>query len=179
MGGNALRGAGLLLLLAAVSGAGCSSPSGGSPGTGGATGRVVAGAPAARRAPAARSAERVAGAGAGGGSGGNPFGGATPLVVGANATSGTLADPLKSRGLYSFSGMMGEAIQIVTSTGAANPFDPTYLDFAVTLYGPDQLQLAQQADPWPRISNAPTLFTSLPTTGTYYPWPSRPAPRLS
>ena len=54
-------------------------------------------------------------------------------MVGANATSGTLADPLGSRDIYSFAGTMGEAIQIVTSTGAANPFDPTYLDLAITL----------------------------------------------
>ena len=104
-----------------------------------------------------------------GGSGGDPFAGAIPIVVGANATSGTLTDPLSSRDVYSFAGTMGETIQIVTSTGAANPFDPTYLDLAITLYGPlSKYRIAQQADPWPRVSNAPTLFTVLPATGTYY-----------
>ena len=108
------------------------------------------------------------GGGAGrGGSGGDPFAGATTLTVGGSATSGTLADTSNARIDYKFSGTQGELIQIATTTGPT-AFDPTYPDLIITLYGTDQKQLAQAQDPWPRTAYAPTLFTVLPGTGTYY-----------
>jgi len=48
------------------------------------------------------------------------------------------------------------------------PFDPADLDLVVTLYDPSQQRLARALHPWPWVTNAPTLFTALPATGTYY-----------
>ena len=84
------------------------------------------------------------------------------------ATSGTIADPRTSRNAYSFTGTKGQALQIVASTGAADPFDATALDLVITVYDPNQQLLATQDDPWPRTSKSPTLYTLLPATGTYF-----------
>jgi hypothetical protein len=108
-----------------------------------------------------------AGRGGTGGSGGDPFAGATMLTVGAAPISGSLADLGNARINYKFDGTQGELIQIATTTGPT-PFDPTYPDLIITLYGTDQKQLAQAQDPWMRNAYAPTLFTVLPATGTYY-----------
>src|SRR6185436_10573393 len=80
---------------------------------------------------------------------------------------GTLADNGTARVTYKFSGTQGELIQIATTTGTT-AFDPTYPDLVITLFGPDQKQLAQAQDPWPHTAYAPTLFTVLPSTGTYF-----------
>ena len=125
-----------VLMLAAVlatAGGGCSSWNGGGTGTAGSSGQGGGAGTAAAGSGGATGGGGAGGATSGrggtGGSGGDPFAGAIPIVVGANATSGTLTDPLSSRDVYSFAGTMGETIQIVTSTGAANPFDPTYPRF--------------------------------------------------
>ena len=168
--GRIARGARVLMVATALAAAGisCSDGKGGGPGGAGTSGQGGGAGMGTAGSGGGGAGGATAGRGGTGGSGGDPFAGAIPIVIGGSATSGTLADPLTSRDVYSFAGTMGETIQIVTSTGAANPFDPTYLDLAITLYDSPILQIAQQADPWPRVSNAPTLFTVLPTTGTYY-----------
>jgi hypothetical protein len=176
--------AGAVALVMLVASAGCSSPSGGNTGnagSGGGAGTAGAGQGGGAGAGLAGSAGTAGTSGAGGGviggaggrggsssgSGGDSFSGATMLTVGANATSGTLVDNSDGRITYSFAGTQGELIQIATTTGPT-PFDPTYPDLVITLYDTNQRQLAQAQDPWPRVGYAPTLFTVLPATGTYY-----------
>ena len=99
----------------------------------------------------------------------DPFTTATPLVVGAaSATPGTLPDPATSKRYYSFSGTKGEVIAIETTINTALAFSPLYPDLVATLYDASETQIARADDPFPRVSNVPTLYTVLPATGTYY-----------
>jgi hypothetical protein len=129
--GRIARGARVLVVTAAVTAAGCSSSNGGSTGTGGVSGLGGGagtgtaggggGAPGSGGAGGAAGAAGAVGSGGRGGSGGNKFANATPLVVGGNAASGTLADARTARNAYSFTGTKGEAIEIVATTGAIPP----------------------------------------------------------
>lgn len=172
------------LTVSLAAGAGCSSSPGGSAGTagtvgsgggagtgsggqGGAGGVTGAAGNGGNVGSAGTGGSVIGGAGGSGGSGGDPFAGATTLTVGASPTSGSLEDLDTARINYKFSGTQGELIQIATTTGPT-PFDPTYPDLVITLFGPNQKQIAQALDPWPRTAYAPVLFTVLPETGTYY-----------
>ena len=110
--------------------------------------------------------------GSGGGStAGHMFSDATPIMVNDQmATGGVLTVQPTSTDFYTFMGTAGEHVGIATTakTGT-DPFDTTYLDLAVvTVYDSTQTQIAQQDDPWPRLSNDPQLFIELPTAGQYY-----------
>jgi len=99
----------------------------------------------------------------------DPFTTATPLVVGAaSATPGTLPDPATSKRYYSFSGTKGEVIAIETTINTALAFSSLYPDLVATLHDASETQIARADDPFPRVSNVPTLYTVLPATGTYY-----------
>jgi len=98
----------------------------------------------------------------------DPFASATPLVVGAAPTNGTLADPATSKAYYSFSGSKGEVIEIDAAIFSSVAFSPDLPDLVATLYDATETQIARNDDPWPRTSNVPALYTVLPATGTYY-----------
>jgi hypothetical protein len=102
------------------------------------------------------------------GDAGNADGGATPITVGGAAIGGTLGNPSTAKDSYSFAGTKGEAI-VVTATAqtGSNQFDPTYPNLVVTLFDSTQTIVAQDDDPWPRLTTDPTLYTVLPSTGTY------------
>jgi hypothetical protein len=164
------RGKGALATLAFVLVAGCgSSGSSASPARDGGSDSGSDSGIAAETGPESGSEAGPGDSGQPGDGGNDSFATATPITVGALATSGTLGDPSTAKGYYSFTGTAGETIvaTAIAQTGS-NPFDPTYPNLVITLFDSSQTALAQDDDPWPRLTTDPTLYTVLPSNGTYY-----------
>ncbi len=169
---------------AGSSGSGGSAGSAGSGGSGGAMAGTGGNGGSAGGSGGAMSCGDASADGGGGADGGtvdggdagnactpppDPFLTATPIVVGAaSATPGTLPDPATSKRYYSFSGTKGEVIAIEATISSTLAFSSFYPDLVTTLHDASETQIARADDPFPRVSNVPTLYTVLPATGTYY-----------
>ncbi len=98
--------------------------------------------------------------------------GATEMTV--DVPSGALVgqdtlDPTGDVDYWTFTGKKGQLIEILVQSNQQNsPFDPLTIDSMVTLYGPNQQQIAFNNDDPSLNTSDSELVTVLPTDGTYY-----------
>jgi hypothetical protein len=82
-------------------------------------------------------------------------------------------DPIETdNDFFKFEGTAGDAVLISTvaktDPNSPGPFADGYPDLVITLFDSNQQQIAQNDDPIPRNTQDSTLYTVLPSTGTYY-----------
>jgi len=97
---------------------------------------------------------------------------AIALALDGKDVPGTLPMPDTDFRWYTFMGKKGDPLLVFTTAKTGpDPFDTSYLDTVVTLFGGDcttQVQIAQNDDPHPRFTNDGTIFTILPADAQYW-----------
>lgn len=68
---------------------------------------------------------------------------------------------------YKFSGTKGQAL-LFSIQAQDVAYDPDSLDTVLTLFDADKNKIAENDDPFPRVTNDSLLLTILPATGVYY-----------
>jgi hypothetical protein len=69
---------------------------------------------------------------------------------------------------FTFEGTKGQVIALLTDAKPDDdPFADGYADLVITLYGPDDAQVAENDDPIPRNTQDSELYTVLPEDGKY------------
>ena len=93
------------------------------------------------------------------------FSSAVEIAVGESA--GGKLSPVDDMDYFTFEGTAGQAL-VLELFAQVIPFDNETIDTVLTLYDAAQTQVAQNDDPFPRITNDSRIITVLPADGTYY-----------
>ncbi len=114
--------------------------------------------------------------GGNGGGGGTPGDGNDTIAtaeamdenMGAFIGQGELDPADEDVDFFSFTGTAGPWLIFADAKPDDDPFADGYLDVVVTVFDSNGMQIAQNDDPFPRNSQDSSIYTILPSNGTYY-----------